>query len=374
MARPKNSHGEGSFRERKNGTLEFRFTLENGVRRSVYGRTKSECRTKARQVITDFENGLTARGRSQTVRHYLTTWLANNKARLRPRTWDGYNSAARNRIFPALGDIRIDRLTGHEIQTLYASLLTSELSAASVQRTHALLHKAFRDAVKSSLLAWNPADRATPPRAERPEFATLTKEQVRRLIESTVHPKSNALYAVAATTGLRQGEQLGLLWRDVDFDGKELGVRRALTFRKGEGLVLSEVKTARSRRSVALSDVAVKALRAWSTAQKEERLMAGSAWRDTGLVFTDERGGPLKPQRVTREFKEQLLAAKLPAVRYHDLRHTAATLLLEAGTHPKVVQEMLGHATIAVTMDTYSHVLPHMQEAAASVFDRALGG
>lgn len=372
-SRSKRGNGDGSFRDRLNGGYEYRFTLDNGVRRSVYGKTKRECLDKAKEVVKRHEQGLLALGRTQALEKFLGQWLRDSAARLRPRTWDGYESAARTRIYPHLGAVRLDKLTGQQIQALYTKLLEGGLSAASVQRTHALLHRSLKDAVRWGLVAFNAADRVSPPRAYRPEFTTLTGRQIRALLDSIEDPQRLALYTLAASSGLRQGEQLGLKWDDIDFDRKVLAVRRSLQWSKGSGLVLAEVKTARSRRNVALSGRAVMALEKARTAQKVARMKAGPAWEDTGLVFTSEAGRPLKPQRVTHVFQEDLAKAGLPRVRYHDLRHTAATLLLEAGTHPKVVQEMLGHATIAVTMDTYSHVLPHMQEAAAAVFDRALG-
>lgn len=366
------TNGSGSFRERPSGGWELRFTLDDGTRRSVYGKTKTECRDKRKEVERLHEQGVTALGRSQPLEQFLTQWLKDAKDRLRPRTWDGYESAARTRVIPHIGGVRLNKLTGQQIQALYSTLLEAGLSPASVQRTHALLHRSLKDAVRWGLIPFNPADRVSPPRAVRPDFGTLTAEQVKLLIGSVDDTQRVALYLLAVSTGLRQGEQLGLKWEDIHLDRRVLSVRRSLQWTKGSGLTLDEVKTSRSRRSVALSELAITALQKASTAQKAARMKAGPTWEDWGLVFTNDIGRPLTPQRVTKQLQADLAAAGLPRVRYHDLRHTAATLLLEAGTHPKVVQEMLGHATIAVTMDTYSHVLPHMQEQAASVFDRAL--
>ena len=171
---------------------------------------------------------------------------------------------------------------------------------------------------------------------------------------------------------MRLGELLGLRWEDVDLDAGRLAVRRALQRRPGVGLEFIEPKSARARRTVLLSQRAVGALREHRRRQLEARLLAGSTWRDRGLVFCNGRGGPLDPNWQTAVFKEALAAAGLPRVRFHDLRHTAATLLLRQAVHPKVVSETLGHATITLTLDTYSHLVPALHAEAASAMDRLL--
>lgn len=373
----KRGHGEGSFRERRKGMWEHRFALPGGDRRSVYGKTKGECREKRKQAEEAHRLGLVMLNRGQTLEQFLVRWLSDAaRPRLRPRTYAAYESLVRVRIVPRIGRVKLVELTPQHIQGLFTELLDGGLSPRSVEFTHSVLHGALKQAFRWGLITANPSDRVSPPRPARHEASALSAGEVRALLDSVTDPLRLALYTVAVTTGLRQGEQLGLLWSDVDLDRGVVAVRRTLQWQKGQGLVLGEVKTARSRRSVALSKRAVGALRRWQVEQKARRLAAGPAWRepDPGLVFTNLTGGPLEGGNVTNRFKADLAAAGLPPVRYHDLRHTAATLLLADGTHPKVVQEMLGHATISVTMDTYSHVTPNMQRGAAGAFDRALGG
>ncbi|MFQ5382815.1 MAG: site-specific integrase, partial [Dehalococcoidia bacterium] len=230
----------------------------------------------------------------------------------------------------------------------------------------------LKQAVRWNLIPRNPVDGAEAPRPKRPELRTLTPDEVRKLLAFVEETPRFALYALAVTTGLRRGELLGLRWDDIDLDRGRLTVRRTLQQVKGRGQIPLEPKTPRSRRTVALSALAVEALRRHERLQEEASRQAGSAWQDTGTVFATSVGTPFEGGVVSRTFQSDLSTAGLPRVRFHDLRHTCATLLLEGDTNPKVVQEMLGHSTIVLTLDVYSHVLPHMQERAATVFDRVL--
>jgi integrase len=202
---------------------------------------------------------------------------------------------------------------------------------------------------------------------------TLTLDQVGALLEVSRGDRFHALWVILATTGLRLGEALGLKWEDLDLEAATLRVRRQLQRRRAGGsLVLDEVKSPTSRRLIHLGSVACEALRRLQTGQKEQRLATGAAWVDTGLVFTTAKGTPVEQGRVSHHFKRTLTRAELPRVRIHDLRHTAASLMLEQGENPKVVQEMLGHASITLTLGTYSHVLPTMHRQAADRLDARL--
>ncbi len=319
-------------------------------------------------------DGLDSLNERQTVEQFLGHWLVDAaKPSLQPRTWAAYESIVRVRVNPRVGHLKLNRLTPQHLQTLYSDLLGTGLTLRSVQFTHAVLHRALKQALQWGLIARNPADAVTPPRPRRKEFHALTHEEVDTLLGAVEGTERYALYVLAVTTGIRQGELLALKWGDLDLESGKLSVQRRLERRSlKEGHVFADAKKGRSRRSVALSGLAIDALHSSRTRQAETRLRVGAAWTDLDLVFTNELGDPLAPRSATRNLHADLESAGLPKVRFHDLRHTAATLLLGDGTHPKVVQEMMGHATIAVTMDVYSHVLPHMQQAAASTFDRLL--
>jgi integrase len=272
-----------------------------------------------------------------------------------------------------IGKRQLAKVTSLDLQQLYSDLQEAGLSARSVHHTHQVLHRAFVQAVRWDLIPRNPCDGVTPPRPNCSEMHVLTREQVNALLAATTGPQLRALYTLAVTTGMRAGELYGLRWGNVDLSAGRLRVRRALQRQRGNGLVFVTPKTVRSRRTIMLSKWAVSVLREHRTRQLEQRLSAGPLWHDQDLVFCGTAGKPLDPSTETGQFSDTLKRAGLPHVRFHDLRHTAATLLLAQGTHPKVVSEMLGHGTIALTLDTYSHLVPALHEQAAATMDALFG-
>ncbi|HEX2180673.1 MAG TPA: site-specific integrase, partial [Rubrobacteraceae bacterium] len=256
---------------------------------------------------------------------------------------------------------RLDRLNALQVQAVYGRKLEAGLSPRTVEIVHATLHKALKQAVAWSLVPRNVSAAATTPRPTRPEIGPLSREQARELLEAAQGDRLEALYVLAVTTGMRQGELLGFQWRDVDLEGAALKVNRSIY----EGIV-SPPKTGAGRRTIRLSDTAVSAL-------KRHRI-GTTRVRISGWVFPSATGTPIGHQNLRkRSWKPLLERAGLPhSVRFHDLRHTCATLLLSSGIPIKVVSEMLGHASVAITLDTYSHVLPDMQESAAKAMDEAL--
>ena len=254
------------------------------------------------------------------------------------------------------------------------------MKPASVRYIHAVLHRALEQAVRFNLVPFNAAAKVDPPKVRQDEITPLDAEQATRLLD-VAHSEGDrfeALYVVALTTGLRIGELLGLKWPDIDLENRTLRVSRQLQRGEAEGkakrtLVFTEPKNA-SRRTVDLPQRAVEALRSHRKRQAEEQLRAGAQWADNGLVFATGRGTPYDYQTITtRHFKPLLKRACLPDIRFHDLRHTYATLLLSRGTHPTYVQKSLGHANIAMTLDRYSHWMPSMGRATAEAIDAALG-
>ncbi|MPZ51025.1 MAG: tyrosine-type recombinase/integrase [Dehalococcoidia bacterium] len=215
------------------------------------------------------------------------------------------------------------------------------------------------------LIGRNPSETVSVPRPERHEMKTLNEAEVQNLFGATSEDRFHALWVLLTTTGLRLGEACGLQWKDIDLERGSLTVRRALQRQKGVGFVFVEPKTRLSQRKVHLPPGTLAVLSAHRKRQLEERLKAGAFWQEQDLVFCRPAGSPLEATNLLPEFHRALAKAALPKIRIHDLRHTAATLLLKMGEHPKVVQEMLGHSTITLTLDTYSHVVPSMQEEAA---------
>jgi integrase len=374
MAKEKRrGHGEGAIFQRQDGRWVARIVLPNGKRKDYYTKTRKDAAARLRSAQKALDDGLTLDTGRQTLAAYLTKWLsASVQPSVKVKTYEGYESTVRVRVVPRLGNKQLAKLTALDLQGLYTDLAASGLSARSVHHTHRVLHRAFVQAMRWNLIARNPCDGAQGPRATRAEMKVWTPQQTDAFLISTREHPAHALYILALTTGMRQGELLGLRWQDVDLDAGRLAVRQALQRQRGNGLVFIEPKTGRSRRSFHLSQRAIAALMAHRDRQGFGRRAAGSEWQDRDLVFCDALGNPLDPSYQTATFKKATGAAGLPEIRFHDMRHTAATLLLSKGVHVKLVSEMLGHTTITLTLDTYSHLIPDMHGDAAAAMDAIL--
>lgn len=370
----KRGNGEGSIRQRTNGTWEARVLLD-GRSKSLYGRTRQDVAKKLAATIRDHDKGLpVARDERQTVGHYLTTWLEAVQSQIRPSSHRRYSDYVRVHLSPELGRIPLARLTPQQVQAFYARKLDEGLSRSTVHHLHGVLHRALKDALRMGLVQRNVTELVRAPRRTTREMAALSQEQAQKFLETVRGDRFEALYVLALTTGMREGELLGLRWQDVDLECATLHVYMSVQETSGR-FILAEPKTAYSRRSITLALTAVEALQLHRIRQNEERLKLGAAW-DTSLdlVFPNRFGGLMVPDNLAkRSFKRHLLEAGLPEIRFHDLRHTAATLLLSQGVHPKVVSETLGHADISITLRVYAHVTPNMQQAAADAMDRLFG-
>jgi integrase len=312
-----------------------------------------------------------------TVSDYLRgQWLPAVQTRLRSGTWVEYRRKAETHLIPAIGQVPLQQLTTAMLNVLYQQLLDRGVGPRTVQYVHTTIRKALNDAVRWGLLVRNPAHYAAAPRPHRTELSTWTAAELRRFLTSVRGDRLFAAWQLAALTGMRRGEVLGLRWADLNLEGGWLSVRQTLVVVDNQPLT-SEPKTVRGRRRIALDPDTIAALRSHHKTQVAERLAAGPAWANTDLVFTRQDGTPLHPEHVRRQFDRHIARTGLPRIRFHDLRHTHATLALQAGVHPKVVSERLGHTTVAMTLDIYSHAIPALQQDAAAtiaglVSDRAL--
>jgi integrase len=374
MAQKRRGHGEGTIAQRKSdGRWVAALFLPNGRRKFLYAKTHKEAVEKLRAAQRGLDNGLDLDTGRLTVAQYLDKWLsASVQPSVKVKTYEGYESIVRIRVVPRVGRKQLPNVTALDLQDLYAQLAADGLANRSIHHTHRCLHRAFVQAMRWNLISRNPCDGVTPPRPMRTEMHVLTPDQADTFLIATRQHPAHALYMLAITTGMRQGELIGLRWQDLDLDSNKLAVRQALQRQRGKGLVFVEPKTARSRRVIQLSQRAITALRAHRDRQAFERRAVGTEWRDLDLVFCDGFGSPLDPSYQTTIFKAALHRAGLPAIRFHDLRHTAATLLLSQGVHVKLVSEMLGHSTITLTLDTYSHLIPAMHGDAAAAMDAIL--
>ncbi|CAA9379473.1 MAG: hypothetical protein AVDCRST_MAG93-9070, partial [uncultured Chloroflexia bacterium] len=324
MSTKRRGHNEGTIRQRTDGAWEARLSLPGGKRKSFYGKTRREVQDKLRTAQRDLDNGVDLTTEKLTIARFLDQWLAASiKPSVRAKTYEGYESIVRVRVVPHIGRKSLGRITPLEVQALYADLATAGLSNRSIHHTHRVLHHAFTQAMRWGLIARNPCDGVTPPTPGRREMHVLTQAQVAAFLDATRDHRMHALYVLAVTTGMRLGELLGLRWEDVDLESGKVVVRRALQPQRGSGLVFVQPKTARSRRTVVLSQRAITALHDHRRRQLEARLLGGHDWRDQGLVFCNPSGGPLYPTYQTAVFQQALTQARLPRIRFHDLRHTA---------------------------------------------------
>jgi len=319
------------------------------------------------QRLTEHDAGIAVKPAQQTLNEYLDRWLETAvKPKVRPKTWMGYRSLLHNHIRPALGARPLAKIKPLEVQQAFQDMIDRGLSARTIEYTRMVLRQAFKQAIQWRLLTFNPCDGVQIPRRQRREMQALSPEQARRFLVVARGTRYGMLFELAITTGLRPSEYLALKWEDIDFERGTLSVVRSLDAMPGGGYRLEETKTRNSRRVVKLLPGVLRALLEHRQAQQRLREEAGERWNEQGFVFTNAEGGPLDGHNLSsRHLRRILKEAGLPQIRLYDLRHTAATLALSAGVPVKVVSEMLGHSSVALTLDVYSHVLPHMQEDAA---------
>lgn len=377
------SAGEGSVYQtgdRWRGAVTWTEPDGKRRRRIVTGRTSTEARDKLDALRHELRIGtLAPAGPTQTVGEYLSTWIERHRAGVRPSTWRTAESYVRVYLIPALGRHALVRLSAADVERALASFIRDgrpdgpQRPVAPITALHvrATLRRALGDAQRDGLVGRNAAADARPPYTPHRPVTYLEAADVRRLIEATADDPLGPLYALAATTGLRRGELLGLRWSDVT-DGA-LSVRRSMARDASGGWSTAEPKSARSRRTIPLPATARVALDRQRERQDANRTAAGSAWQDRdGLVFTDSVGRPLLPEFVSHAFAKSRTAAGVPPVRFHDLRHSAATMMLAEGVPLAVISEWLGHAGIAITASHYAAVVPALRRDAADAMDRAL--
>ena len=359
MAR-RRSKGEGSiFFHEKKGLWVSKITLPDGSSRFKYGRRQKEVREHHLTALNQLRQGMLPKDDTITVSQFMTNYMETvGKQTLRPRTQEMQESFFRVHIFPSLGKIKLKDLRPDHLQSFYSQKLDQGLSRRTVQLLHVTLRTALKQAVKWGTVARNVTDLVQAPRPVKTAPKFFIKEQLNKFLESVRGHKWYLIYLLLIYGGFREGEVLGIHYEDCDMVNRAINVRHSVITLKG-GLFITEPKTKTSRRAVTLPKIAYDELK-----KHLEQLD-----RNQGLIFTTGTGSPISPRNFIRHFKKALSDAGLPDIRVHDLRHSHASLLLASGVNPKLVQERLGHASITLTLDTYSHVIPSLQEEVAGKLD-----
>src|SRR5579859_1485973 len=349
--RKKRADGEGSVFRKRDDLWGAYIVGEDGKRKYFYSKTQQGVLEKLTAAREEKRRGMLVIGPQQTLAEYLAYWLEHTvKDGIRPRSYERYEQYVRLHIIPVLGRVKLQSLTPQHVKNLKAKKMKEELSSTTVATILIVLHKALSDAVREGLIARNVCDAVSLPRKQHKELQLLTSEQAKQFLDAAKGHQNEALFVLALATGMRRGELLGLKWQDISFHDGVLHVRRVLNRMspvlkndRAGLLVESEPKTKQSRRSIVLASFALDALRKHKGLQEEWKQAAGDSWEESGYVFTTPLGRYIHPNTLYRQFNALIEKAALPAIRFHDLRHSVASLLLARGVHPKVVQEILGH-------------------------------
>jgi len=343
--------------------------------KSIKG-TKKEAEALLARMLTELEDGIYIEPSKTSVSEYLTNWLKSIDAKLSAKTYERYEEIINNHFIPNIGHHKLNKLHPLHIETHYSELLhdgrmdgKGGLSKTTVLHHHRVLKKALSKAVKWHYLVSNPCDAIDPPKPDKKEIQTLTTEETQQFLEKAQGSDIYLPILLAVTTGIRLGELCGLRWIDIDLDNKRLSVRQVMSESRRYGIIMKEPKTRNSNRSITLSNITVDALKRHKTQVSKARLQLGVGLSKEDLIFEQIPGDRFTPTRISSAYNWFIKKNKLKRISFHSLRHTHATHLLECNIHPKIVSERLGHATIGITLDTYSHVMPNMQVEAADKMD-----
>lgn len=342
-------------------------------RPTFYGQTRAEVAGKLAEAVQQAKTGQYIEPSKTTLGEWLDVWMTTyKKGQLRQGTFENYRLLIETHIKPRLGNIPISKLQTHMLQNFYTDKLTSGrldgsggLGARMIRHLHVIINQSLEQAAKESLIMRNPARYTSPPVAKSPKVSPPTAAELQTLAGAAASDRFYPAFVVAITCGVRRGELLGLCWDSVDLESGSITIRRQLVVRKGGAVLDETTKTAAGGRTIALTDDGIREIKALRKRQLEEKLLMGRAYDDRGLVFCWEDGRPLAPNAFLSRFQTILANAGLRRIRLHDLRHAHASLLLLRGVPAKLVQERLGHSSIAMTLDIYSHIMPEMQRMAA---------
>lgn len=365
----KRGNNEGSITRLPSGRWRAQVTVRGGKRVNYSARTKGECQAWIQDTLGQVRQGLDLIGGSVLLQEYLTRWLEVEKATLRPKTAKQYERIVKNHVIPEMGTVKLRDITPFSIDQFYAKLLENGIGVRTIRLTHSVIHVALEKAVKYGFLLRNPTHKATLPRVKYHEMNVLDESQVTLFLAAAHGSCFEALYHLAVVTGMRQAELFGLKWTDLSWHKGMLHVQRQIQRVSGKGLVEAEPKTRAGVRSIKLGNATLDALRDHLERQNQAKIALGNRWRERDLIFTSSIGSAIDQSNLLKDYYEILEKAGLPRIRFHDLRHTAASLMLNHGVPVIVVSKILGHSKPSVTMDIYGHLYMEMQDEAAQIMD-----
>lgn len=364
----KRGNSEGTIHKLPSGSWRAQVSLE-GRRLSHTSKTRQEAQQWIKEISRQIDGGLRSASLDIMVTDYMDEWLNGIKVTNQKNSSAQYEQITRDYINPYIGSKRLRDLRTNDVQNLYNKLAGDGIGVYAISKVHTVLHSALQQAVKAGMLHQNPATNAKPPKKPAHEMRVLTENQVRQLLISAQGHRWEALFHLAVVTGMRQMELLGLKWSDLDWEKGVIRVERQLSRDSHSGATFASPKTNFGKRAVILGEKTLDLLRAHREKQQVLAGDAGEKWIDYGLIFTTSWGTPINHRNLTREYKNLLRLAGLPDIRFHDLRHTAASLMLNNNVAPIVVSRRLGHAKASITLDIYGHLIPGMQEEAARKMD-----
>lgn len=338
---------------------------------SVKG-TKKDAEKRLGELLHQIDNGTFLKPGKTTLGEFLDRWIKDYQPNLSPRGFERYEGIIRKRLIPSLGGIALTQLRPEHIQRHYTARLKDGLSAKTVNFDHSVLHVALQTALEWGLIARNPADAVNPPRVHRKDMQIWGSDEINRFLDAAKNSPYYQFYYLALYTGMRRSELLALRWQDIDFLYCQIYVSRGVHRLRDGSYIFTEPKSEKSRRTIALSPSVILMLTEYQEKREKEHEMLGIPLSDNDLVFHRLDGRPLRPNTVTHAWNVLAARAGIKVIRLHDARHSHASMMLKDGIHPKIVQERLGHSSIGMTLDTYSHVAPGLQQAAAERFDNLL--
>ena len=364
---------EGSLFKRPNGTWRAQVTV-GGKRLSTSTKTRKEGQHWLKKTIEQVDSGLTFENSKLRLEDFLNEWHENVQFSLRPDTWNQYGQIINDHIIPTLGKIKLIDLHPDRIQRLYNERIQDGIGHRTIQLTHSVLRRALNQGVKLGLIIRNPTSATNPPKPIQNEMKVLNEFQAQQLIylAESVNNRFAVLFHLAIITGMRKSELLGLRWNDLDWTKRTLQVQSQIKRIKGGGFYFSSPKTKSGKRKIILGENTIKKLNRHFKQLTPIKQKAEKKWQEHDLIFPSIVGTPLNQSKISKSLKNLLKEAQLPVIRFHDLRHTAASLMLNYGIPVIIVSRRLGHARPSITLDIYGHLIPSRQEEAAELMDKLI--